>query len=480
MSSRHVNRLSKVPSPVRSRFSRVIGVARTNVPVLKPAPAASNRRGWWIAAGAGGLLAVLLAVGVVPRWQKSAELAAAEQTTRTAARKVNVTLAQQAGGGEIGLPATLQAYQWADLHARVNGYLKNWSADIGARDKAGDVLAEIDTPELDQELNQAVALLKQGESELRQAQAELEEARAELTLAQANTARSQANLVYAEALLKRNRALVGSYAIARQDWEETQRSYAAQKAQLAADQAEAARRQTNLATRTAIIEGRQATVSNRQANVQRLRDVQSFQRITAPFDGIVTRRTAEVGTLVTAGGTNGKPLFSIAQADLLRVQVAVPQTHAAGVRVGDPFQVTVPELANQIFPAKVARTANAVDPASRTLLVELELANADYRLLPGTYARITLQTRQDGRALLAPANVLLLRNDGPHVAVVGGNGNVRLEKVNLGRDFGITVEVLSGLQGHEVLIVNPTDDLRNGDVVEVINQPTVQVASGGR
>ena len=409
-------------------------------------------------------LAGLLALGVVPRLTSQAETVA---DSTQMARRVHVTGPEWAAVGEVTLPATLLAHQWTDLYARVNGYVKGWKADIGTKVKAGELLAEIDTPELDQELQQAEAQLKQGEAELEQARAEQEEAQADVKLAEANLNRARANLEFAGSQQTRYRQLTGSGAASREEYESIVRDRDARKAEVDAAQADLNRRKTNLATRAAIIGSRAATVNSRRANVQRLQELQGFKQIVAPFDGVVARRHAEVGTLVSAGsGPNVRPLFSVGQPDVLRVQVPVPQTYAVGVREGDQAQVTIPEYPDRTFPARVARTANAVEPSSRTLLVELELPNTDGALLIGAYAQVKLQAKRTDAGLLVPAHTLVMRTDGPHVAAVSGD-RVRLQKVRLGRDYGAKVEVVAGLSGGEALVVNPSDDLRDDQRVEV-------------
>ena len=342
-----------------------------------------------------GAFFALVSTGAFFRYQNDSE-SAAGSAVPAQVRQVNVTTPERAAAGEITLPATIQAYQATDLYARANGFLKAWHFDIGAPVKAGQVLAEIETPELDQELAQAVALLKQGQAEHQQAVAELEEAKADVALAEANVVKAKANVDFAVSQAKRNQSLYASRAVSRQEFEETERERDARQGELESAEAEldAPQREPEYA---ASHHRRAATaiVGNREANVQRLRDLTGFQKIVAPFDGIITRRNAEVGMLVTSGSNTGtRPLFSVAQIDILRVQAPVPQSSALGIKPGDRAQVIIPEKPGQVFTAKVARTAGAVEPTSRSLLVEVELPNPESLLLPGVYAQVRFQTRQ--------------------------------------------------------------------------------------
>ncbi len=434
-------------------------------PQVAETPTGSRLRkfGW-----AGVILAVL-GTGAFVRQHNASESVASSPDVSV--RQVNVITPHRASSSSTTLPATIQAYQATDLFARANGYLKAWHFDIGAPVKAGQVLAEIETPEVDQELAQAIALFKQGRAEHQQAIVELDEAKSDVALAEANIVKAKANVDFAVGQAKRYLALISSKSVAREEYENVVRDRDARNAELASANAELTRRKSNLSTREAIIESRAAVVGNRDANVRRLRDLTGFQKIVAPFDGIVTRRNAEVGMLVTAGSNTGtRPLFSMAQIDVLRVQASVPQSSAVRIKAGDEARVTIPERPGQSFMAKVARTAGAVEPMSRSLLVEVELPNADGRLLPGVYAQIRFQSSKEHADLTIPAKTLLMQSSGPHVVIVAPDDSLRMQKVTLGRDFGVAVEVLVGLKGDERLVVNPSDDLRDGQVVWIADK----------
>ena len=309
-------------------------------------------------------------------------------------------------------------------------------------------------------------VVQAGQAEHQQSIAELEEAKSELALAEANVAGAGTwNLLQSQNLAA---SLWSARSISREDYDSAQRDRDARNAELASTKADVQRRKTNLQTRDSIIDSKHAMVRNREANVQRLRDLTSFQKIVAPFDGIVTRRTAEIGMLVTPGSNTGtRPLFSMAQVDILRVQATVPQSSALHMKAGDQAHVLIPEKPGQVLKGKVARTAGAVDPASRSLLVEVELPNRNGDLLPGVYAQIRFQSSKEQANWMIPAKAVLMRSNGSYVVTVSADGVVRTQKVTLGRDMGTEVEVLVGLQGDERLIVNPSDDLRDGQTVQI-------------
>jgi RND family efflux transporter MFP subunit len=349
----------------------------------------------------------------------------AEDSGKARVRTVKVVTPEMGGGGLLILPATLQAFQTTSIYARVSGYLKNWKADIGTRVKAGQLLAEIDTPELD---------------------AQLEAARATLLKSQATLIKDQAQHDLALLDLGRAKGLMATKGIAQQEYD------------TAVAQAK---------TASATVQADQATIKANQAEVSRLEALQSFQKVTAPFAGVITRRSAEVGMLVAeGGGANNTLLFQLVQDDILRVQVQVPQTIALFVKDGDPVKIVVPELPAQDFGAKITRTASAVDPVSRTLTVEIELANGDGQLLAGSYAQVQFPGKE-GATLLIPASTLLMKVDGPHVAVVSSGQTIHVQKVQLGRDLGNKLEVVAGLTGQEQMVINPAADLVPNETVAV-------------
>ena len=360
-----------------------------------------------------GIVAALLivvgaAAGLVPRWLHRNALRA--ETRELAIRTVSVvTPAPGKNAAGLTLPAEAKPLVEAPIYARTSGYLKRYLVDIGAQVKAGDLLAEIDTPELNQELAQARAQLAQAE--------------AALALAKTTAAR------WAE--------LVKTSSVSEQ---------------------EAAEKQADLELKV-------ATVEAARANVHRLEDLQSFERVTAPFAGTITARGTDVGQLVAA--SSGNELFRLAQTSTLRVFVRVPQAAAQGVAPGQMAELTIPELPGRVFPAKVVRTSGAMSADSRTLLVELEVDNSRGEILAGTYVQVRLTDAKVDPALTLPSNTLLFRSEGPQVGVVGADGKVDLRNVTLGRDFGPTIEILGGVGPADRVILNPADSLVGGTTVRV-------------
>lgn len=329
------------------------------------------------------------------------------------ARQFVKTAAPRRGGAgqTLSLPGTLQGQQQSPIAARTSGYLLRWTRDIGAPVKKGELLAEIDTPEVDQQLRQAVAARDQ----------------------------AAASLELARSTLARWEALRSKDVASQQELDERRSAVSQSGANLAAA----------------------------EANVQRLRQTEAFKRVVAPFAGVITRRNVEVGDLVDAGGGATRPLFVLTQTDPLRVSVSVPQAYAHLVKAGQKVSVTQGELRGQKFAGEVARTAGSIDTATRTMQVDIALPNADGKLLPGAYVQVALPLPAS-QALLAPANTLIVRAEGTLVAVVDAQGKVMLRKVQVGRNLGTEFEVLSGLDGREQLVLNPPDSLAEGQTVMVV------------
>jgi multidrug efflux pump subunit AcrA (membrane-fusion protein) len=352
--------------------------------------------------------------------------------------------------------------QTTDLHARVDGFVKAWHADIGARVRAGQLLAEIDAPELDQDALRAEAQQRQAEADLQQARAELEEAKAEVALARSNIEKSRANLEFASIQVRRYRHLSSDRTVATEEYDRAVSDHGVRTAEVKAAEAEYRKRQSVLVTRAAAIRVKEATLTTAQASLRRLHELQGFKRIIAPFDGVVSRRAAENGMLVSP--TSGKPLFRVVRPDLLRARLAAPQAFAADLRPGDEASVTIPERPGKAFTARVTRTAGEIEEASRTVTVEVEIPNADGALLAGAYAQVTITGRGVQGTLLIPASAVMMRPQGPTVAVVTG-GVAHLRRIVLGRDRGAKVEVTSGLVASDTVLTSPPDGLADGTAV---------------
>jgi RND family efflux transporter MFP subunit len=312
------------------------------------------------------------------------------------------------GAQTLSLPGTLQGFVQAPVAARAGGYLRRWTKDIGSRVRRGELLAEIETPELDQQLSQAIAARQQ-------------------TAASLDLAKS--SMLRWEALRQRD-------AVSQQELDERRSAFA---------QA-------------------QANVAAADANVERLRQLEGFKRVVAPFAGVITKRNVDIGDLID---TTGKPLFLLSQTDPLRVYVNVPQAYAQLVKPGQAATVTQTELHGRTFRGEVARTAASIDAATRTMQVEVSLRNQDGALLPGAFVQVDLALPPSG-TVTVPFNALLFRGEGVRVAAVDGQGKVHIRPVRLGRNFGDSVEILEGLAGGERLVVNPADSLAEGDQVQVV------------
>jgi RND family efflux transporter MFP subunit len=366
-----------------------------------------------VIAAVAALFLLLLAAGTVPRLRRRQELEARTRAAEAAPVVTVATVHRAAPQGELLLPGTVQAMREAAIYARGNGYVRRFHADIGARVRAGQLLAEIQTPEVDQELAQARASLGQ--------------VRAAYDLARSSLARW--------------RSMVKDSAATRQELDEREAAFAAASANVAAA----------------------------EANVRRLTELQSFGRVTAPFAGTLTARNVEVGQLVTAGqgpaGSGARPLFVLAQADTGRVMISVPEGAAAQLRPGAVAEVLVRGVEASV-PGRVVRTAGALDPSTRTMLAEVDVPNTSGVLLPGMYAQVRLAVRSVTPGVLLPANALVVRSAGPQVALVR-DGRVHFVKVVLGRDLGTDVEVLTGLDDGATVVMNPSDEVTDGAPVRV-------------
>jgi len=386
----------------------------TETPASEIAPERppTNRR--WLAPTIVTLLATvlggLLISGILPRANRVKQL---EQAAATATAKVTVAIAVPTTGNvELILPSSVEAAQETPLYPRVNGYVKRIVSDIGTRVQAGDVLAEIETPELDEQVNQA--------------KASVEQAAANFKLAEISSGR----------------------------WEEMQKNriVAAQEV----DERKAAR------------DARQADHRAALANLQRLQRMQDFQKITAPFSGTVTKRFVEIGQLVT-GDLNDttRVLFQVAHTASLRAFINVPQSLYRSIATGQKVDVSFRELPGKNFPGSVVRTAGALDQSTRTLRTEVRIPNESGDLLPGLFAEVKFQVQRDRSPIAIPVRALILQSNGPQVAVLDHQNRVGLHAVTLGRDNGKTIEIETGLSAGERFITNPSDTLREGATVEV-------------
>ena len=360
------------------------------------------------------VVAVLIVVGAVLLIQRRTQYQAlANETEEAAIPTVAITHpGVESGEEDLVLPGTLQAYVESPIYARTNGYLKKWYHDMGSSVKKGDLLADIDTPEVDQQLDQA---------------------RADL-----NT--SKANVQLSEITAARYSELLKTDGVSKQEVDNALGDLAAKR----------------------------AMVQSSEANVRRLEDLESFKRIYAPFGGVLTQRNVDIGTLINAGnGGTSQQLFYLAQTDPIRVYVNVPEAYAPSIHAGLGAYLELTQYPGQKFQGKVVRTANAIDLSTRTLLTEVDVPNASGQLLPGGYAQVHLGVKVKGQRLQVPANALLFRSEGLRAVVVDANHHAHLQTLAIGRDYGVTLEVLNGLKADDWIVLNPADSLIDGQVVHV-------------
>ena len=383
-------------------------------PDLPPAPASRAK----IMVGA--VLLVLLTAGVVTLLSKKGESdALAKETDEAAIPTVSVVQpAKGPGSDELILPGNLQAFVESPIFARTNGYLVKWYKDIGSHVQKGELLATIDTPEVDQELLQARASREQ------------------------------------------TKAALGLAKISADRWENLRKTDSV--SQQEADQ------------QTSGYEQAKANLAAADANVKRLEDMESFKSVYAPFTGVITRRNVDPGALINAGSSAGAQMFNIAKVDPLRVFVSVPQAYSPLMKPGVKATVTLQEFPGQKFTANVARTAEAMDPNTRMLLTEVDVPNKDGKLLPGSFGEVHFATGNSVPTMTIPTNAMLFRAEGAQAAVVGADGKVQLRSIVIGRDYGATIEVLSGIEPTDQIIVNPSDSLESGEQVKI-----AKATSGG-
>jgi RND family efflux transporter MFP subunit len=362
---------------------------------------------------AGAVVILLVAAGGATLLHRAGQQKAlARETAAAAIPSVLVTGPSPiAGGGEIVLPATLEAWQESPVYARTNGYLLRWTKDIGSPVRQGELLALIDTPEVDQELAQAQAMRQQVASQMQ--------------LAQISATR----------------------------WQNLRKSDSVSQ------------QETDQQT-SALQQGR-ANLAAADANVRRLQQLEGFKRVTAPFSGVLTKRNVENGALINSGAS-GKELFDIAQVGTLRVYIALPQAYVNEVKAGSKTYVTLQEFPGVKFVGVVARTSQAIDPATRTLLTEVDLPNPGGKLLPGSFGQVHFAVSENVQRVTVPVSALIFRKEGPRVAVIAAGDKAMLRPVVIGRDFGASLEIVSGVEASDQIVINPSDSLENGDRVQVV------------
>jgi RND family efflux transporter MFP subunit len=393
---------------MRNNIHQIIGFPGAET-APKRTSRSSKRLLWFLL-----LPAMLCVLGLVTFSQRRQEKRALQDTTQ-AALAVPVTVMHAKPGDAIDqlvLPATLQAFDEAPLYARVSGYIHGWYADIGKHVRNNELLADIDAPEVDQQLIRARAMLSQNKS----------------------------NLTLAGTTAERYRDLIKDNSVAQQEVDQNNQNLTAQ----------------------------QANVQAATADVAQLEQQQQYEKIVAPFDGVVTQRNVNIGDLVNAGNSGtGAQLFRVARISTMRVFVSVPEAYSQQITHGEPVQLTLTELPGETFTGQVVRTDHAIDPNTRTLLVEVDLPNSADKLMPGAYGQVHFKLQSPTHPLLVPSGTILFQAAGPQVAVVDAANRIQLRKVSIGRDLGNTVEIVSGIAPQDALVANPPDYLVNGMSVSV-------------
>src|SRR6266576_5690890 len=373
------------------------------------------------------LVLLLVVFGGFTLLQRRAQYEALAKETETLAIPTVAVIhpATEASREDLVLPGTMQAYVESPIYARTSGYLKKWYHDIGSRVRQGELLADIDTPEVDQQLSQA---------------------RADLNTAKANAILSRITATRYQELIKTD-------GVSKQEVDNA----------------------------VGDLEAKVANVRSSEANVRRLEELESFKHIYAPFSGVITRRSVDTGTLINAGnGGASQQLFSLAQTDPIRAYVSVPEAYAPSIRAGLGAYLELTQYPGRNFQGKVVRTAESIDPGTRTLLTEVDVPNHTGALLPGGYAQAHLQVKVTGARLAVPVNALLFRSEGLRAVVVDANHKTHLKALTIGRDYGTTLEVLQGLDANDWIVLNPADSLDEGQEVHVkeiaLNHPPSQPA----
>ncbi len=368
---------------------------------------------------------VLVIIGAFTLFQRRAQYQAlANETEKLAVPTVSVIHpTTEPGQEDLTLPSTLQAYVESPIYARTTGYLKKWYHDIGTRVRQGELLADIDTPEVDQQLSQA----------------------------RADLGTSQANEDLSKITANRYQDLIKTDGVSKQEVDNAAGDYAAKKANL----------------------------QSSEANVRRLEELESFKHIYAPFSGVITRRNIDIGNLINAGnGGAAQELFFLAQTDPIRSYVSVPEVYASAIRAGLGAYLELAQYPGQRFEGKVVRTADAIDLASRTLNTEVDVPNKAGQLLPGGYAQVHLLVKVTGERLQVPVNALLFRSEGLRAVVVDQNHRTHLQALTIGRDYGTALEVLQGLSASDWIVLNPADSLDEGVLVNVKQVPQSAAPAG--
>ncbi len=436
--------------------------------------------------GASGLLmALALPIGVYPRVMNSAELDSAHEKVVAQLPEVTaIKLEKAPATRQVSLPGNIEAILETGIYARANGYVRNRSVDIGDRVKAGQLLAEIETPEVDESAKEAKAMVLTNVAARAQAEASLNKAKADLITAEADLAQAKANLIEMQsaekfAAISTNRwsVLVKQGAVSSQDADEKETNYKTARAATNAGEEKVRSAVSQVEAAKALVRAQVASLAAGDANVEAARaregvanSNQKFQKVLAPFAGVITERNIDQGSLISSGSDSShQTLYRLARIDTVRVFVDVPQYAARGIHTGQSVQVTLKEFPGKIFSGEVKRTSVALDATARTLKTEIHIPNGQMMLAPGMYADVAFSVPSSVNAFVIPATALISRAEGPQVALVA-DGAIRIQPVQLGDDLGKQIEVVGGLKGTEKLVANPSDSLQEGTKVRLAMQ----------
>lgn len=413
------------------------------------------------------IVGILFAVGVIPKLMDKKSLNEKEAQSLSAVPVVSTVLAKAAPFNESAtLPGNIGAMQFATIYARIDGYLNKRLVDIGDKVKAGQLLAEIDSPSADEDRSQAAADLAQSDAQVVSALATLKESKAQAEAAAAQVVRAKADQSYAAVTADRWNNMAKYGAVSLQSRDEKDRSLNSQNATVDAALAQKKAADQQVESAAAQVRVARANVGAKQASLNKYKAQQNFKYVVAPFDGVIVSRKVDQGALITAGSqSTTQELFQLAKLDVLRSYVNVPQSLSRYLKPGNAAEITVSSYPERTFVGKVTNVSGALDPQTRTRQTEVKIDNYDHTLLPGMYAQIKLTVERPETWVQVPSNSVIPRDNNLEVAVVR-DGKAHYQKVVLGRDFGDEVEIKDGLKDGDVVIVGAADDLREGDSVK--------------
>lgn len=415
-----------------------------------------------------GLL-IIFFMGFVPKMLNQKELDRMEKATVGAVKSVRTVTAAEAPNEETGnLPGSISAIQYATIYARVDGYLKSRLVDIGDHVKAGQLLAEIETPTVDEEVAQAQAQLAQANQTVASARATVAQSQATAQAAEAQVKKAQSNQEYTQITATRWERMAAKGAVSLQSRDEKDRANAAQRSDLKEAEAQKTAADQAVMVARSQVSAALAEVKAKEASLNRYRATQAFKFVRAPFDGVITLRKVDPGALITSGsGSTSLELFQLAKIDDLRIYINAPQSVSRYLKSGQSATVLVAEYPDRTFSGSITNLSGGLDPQTRTRQTEIHIDNRDHTLLPGMYAQVKLVVERNDPWIKINSNAMVPRDNETQVVVVADN-KAHYQKVSIGRDFGDLVEIKSGLKAGDVVVVNPPIDLRDGEAVSAV------------